>query len=546
MPMPDLTHTLQANDPGFHKIIAEAWGIELAATEPHALVTELVLALRSPQLFQEMMEILPQTAAEALHALFASEGRLPWAAFCRRFGELRAVGAGRRDRERPDLHPISTTEILWYRALIGKAFMNLPPEPQEYAYIPDEFLALLQPAVQVISSPVGRPASPAEIAHHQPVTDNILDHACTLLAALRLGMQLPLPECVGWPIPCAYLLALLHAAGLVDAEGMPQAERARVFLEAPRAEALAMLTQGWLSSPVVNDLRFVSHLQFEGDWQNHPLETRAHLMDWLSQIPQDTWWSLSAFIAGVKERYPDFQRPAGDYDSWFIRSTLTNSYLRGFSSWDEVDGALLGFLITGALHWLGFVDLACADPAGAPTAFRFSAWAQALWHSQPPEGLPEEKAQLRVSGSARVRVPALAPRSVRYQVARFCQWESSSEEEYLYHLTPASLERARLQGLKPAHLTALLRRHGAHPVPPSLLQSLEHWEKFGAQASLGQVCLLRVTAPEILAALRKTRASRFLGELLSPTAVLIRKGGEEAVLDALAEIGYLAEAVLDV
>ncbi len=113
--------------------------------------------------------------------------------------------------------------------------------------------------------------------------------------------------------------------------------------------------------------------------------------------------------------------------------------------------------------------------------------------------------------------------------------------EYHYRLAPASLEHARQQGLRAAHLVAILRKHSAAPVPPMLLQALERWEKYGAQAAIEQAILLQVAAPEILTALRKTRAARFLGELLTPTTIEVKPGGEEAVRAALAEIGYLGE-----
>ena len=63
------------------------------------------------------------------------------------------------------------------------------------------------------------------------------------------------------------------------------------------------------------------------------------------------------------------------------------------------------------------------------------------------------------------------------------------------------------------------------------------------QAAIHPAVLLRVSSPEILAALRQSRAARFLREGLSPTAVLINPGSEEKVLLALAELGYLGEIV---
>jgi hypothetical protein len=133
-------------------------------------------------------------------------------------------------------------------------------------------------------------------------------------------------------------------------------------------------------------------------------------------------------------------------------------------------------------------------------------------------------------------------------VARFCQWEGEKEREgrteYLYRITPSALERARAQGLRAAQLTGLLRRHGDGPLSPHLVQALERWENAGTQAQIERSLLLRVTSPEILTALRKTRAARCLGEALNETTVLVQPGMEDKLLAALAEIGFLADARL--
>ncbi len=53
--------------------------------------------------------------------------------------------------------------------------------------------------------------------------------------------------------------------------------------------------------------------------------------------------------------------------------------------------------------------------------------------------------------------------------------------------------------------------------------------------------ILRVRTPEVIEALRRSRAGRFLGDLIGPTTVIINAGAREKVLAALAEMGYLAE-----
>jgi hypothetical protein len=53
--------------------------------------------------------------------------------------------------------------------------------------------------------------------------------------------------------------------------------------------------------------------------------------------------------------------------------------------------------------------------------------------------------------------------------------------------------------------------------------------------------VLRVVSEDILVALRKSHASRFLGESLGPTAVAVNTGAIDKVMGALAELGYLGE-----
>ena len=57
--------------------------------------------------------------------------------------------------------------------------------------------------------------------------------------------------------------------------------------------------------------------------------------------------------------------------------------------------------------------------------------------------------------------------------------------------------------------------------------------------------VLRVSRPEVLEEMRKSKAGKFLGEILSPTAVIVKSGAIQQVMDALAELGLFAEAIRD-
>ncbi len=536
--MPHLTHTLQGHDLGFLKMVASLWGVDIQAQNLRTALPQLVQALLDPEVVDEMVASLPQSAQQAIQELLVHQGRLPWAVFSRKYGDIRTFGPARRDREQPHLNPTSVAEILWYRALIGKAFLNLPPEPQEYAYIPEDLAGLLPLSAEPPPAAPGQAAQPQDYAHLLPVSDRILDDACTLLAALRMGLD-ETHAASHLQLPVADLKALLAAAGLLDEEGKPLPEQVRAFLEADRPAALLQLVQVWLSSVAFNELRLLPDLIMEGEWRNDPLQTRQRVLQMLKSLPAETWWDLNAFIAAVKQEQPDFQRPAGDYDSWFIRRRRDGEYLRGFGSWDAVDGALLRYLITGPLHWLGCVDLAGATPQSPPLAFRFSEWAHDLLNNRPPAGLESENGTLRVNSEGVVQVERNAPRSLRYQIARFCRWLPSDADSYRYQITAASLAHAHQQGLRSAHLIGLLRKGCPDPLPPTLLHAIERWQQSGVQVKIQQVSILRVENPAILAALRKTRLNRHIIEEISPTMVIIRDSARKAILAELTRLGYL-------
>ncbi len=564
--MPTLAQVLPTNDIGYLRIVASLWGLELISSDPAEAAVELGESLCDAELLEEITASLPKEGQAALLALVAENGRMPWVVFTRRFGELREMGAAKRDREMPYLNPSSATEILWYRALIARAFFDGEKGMMEFAFIPDDIFmtmdfgdiladqsksipagdgdveedtrSLLNPASDEPgntlssnfkgSSAAGRAASPAEKSFVMPASDHILDDACSYLAALR--MELASPET---SMPAPILHELLRTAGLIAPDGL-NPQKVKSFLEAPRDKALELLLEKWQSSETFNELRQLPGLVCEGGWSNQPLVTREFLLEQLEPIPEDQWWSLPAFVRDIKAKNPDFQRPAGDYDTWFIKRKSDGVYLRGFSNWDEVDGALIRYLICGPLHWLGLLDLASTVEAAPATAFR-------LRNRQAAAGLIEENGKLTVSSEGKIVVQRAFPRAIRYQIARFTDWNGQKNQEYTYHVSAPSLKRAKAQGLKVEHLLTLLQKYSASPLPAMFVKALQRWEKNGTEARINKLVVLKVARPEVLNELRASKANRFLGEILGPTTIVIQAGAQAKVLSALAEMGLLAE-----
>ena len=114
-------------------------------------------------------------------------------------------------------------------------------------------------------------------------------------------------------------------------------------------------------------------------------------------------------------------------------------------------------------------------------------------------------------------------------------------DEFQYQVSARSLTLAKEQGLKAGQLLSLLVKYTGGNVPPALVKALKQWETFGTEARVENLLVLRVNRPEILEEMRNSKAGKFLGEILSPNAVVIKSGAESKVLAALAELGLLSD-----
>jgi len=563
--MPDLEQSLQGLDLGHLKIIAQHWGIEFTAPDVRIGIQKLIPMISDAELLTKVVMELPTEARQALDDLINNDGRLPMPLFTRRYGPLREMGAARRDRDRPyNDKQARASEALWYRGLIGRAFFDTAEGLEEFAYVPDDFLFILPHEAEASTAypPPGRLATQAEKRYVILANDRIIDDACTALAGIRIGMDEALiqPHLISRPESCypinpTALKNLLITNDLLDQNGQMLLEPVRHFLEKDRNESLLLLFRGWLSSSFFNDLLLIPGFQAEGVWRNDPLTARQTIMDFLSRVPgglpgggeEPVFWSINSFVNAIRESQPDYQRPSGDYDTWYLVDIRSGDYLRGFQSWDQVDGELIRFIITGPLHWLGLLDLGFTDDPGASeslpaSAFRFSALAQDLLNLNPPKELSKETENLQLSSGGRIEAPRFLPRPARYQLARFAEWGGYKRDHYIYQLTPNSLERASKQGLTIQHLLNLFSRYSKH-VPPSLIRALENWERQGSEARFERVLVLKVRTPEMLQAIRQSKVSRYLGAPLGPTTVEVRSEAWKKITQELVELGFLIDPI---
>jgi len=565
------------------RVIARFWNVEPTASRQRDVAAQLAEAMAAPETVTGAWDALPDDQRQALEQLLTAGGRMPLRVFARDWGEIRSMGPGRLEREQPWQEPISPAEGLWYRGFISRTFDQGPDGTYEVVFVPPELCAHL-PAPPT-PPPTITLESTLEPAAVRSADDALLDDVCTLLSYLQNERLRPSPD-GSWPARhearliqrfhdpdparLTFLRHLVHILGwLRSAATQRQTDSGRLrpdpgpvtgWLQSSTGQQRSVLAEAWRDDPTWNDLFHVPTLRPEdtGAWRNDPLLARKAILRHLKAVYRepaercapDTWYKLDDFATAVKRVDPDFQRPDGDYNTWYIRDAVTGAYHSGFESWDAVERALICYLITTPLAWLGLTDLGAAAPDEPPDAFRLTpAGAAFLGLAAPP---PEpEPAPLALHSDFTVLAPP-ARRYERFQLARVADWVTSplvggaegGGDPFVYRLTPASLERARRQGIPVARVLKFLSQVTDAPVRRFVEAALTRWETRGAEARLERAVLLRLANEELMAQVTSYPPTRrLIHEQIGPTVALVRERDWPRLVVALGEMGLLLDII---
>jgi hypothetical protein len=532
--------TLLDSDPARLRIIARQWEVSLTSDRPTDMAAELVDAIANAERVERMLERLPEAQRRALNDLLRYGGAMPWPIFTRRWGEVRAVGAGRVEREALWRSPQSASEGLWYLGLVQRAFDDRDDLQVEVAFTPEELrLYLPDPPPQPIPEP--QPTDPP--TYHQSEEDRLADDLTILWAECQNARgEADQARWSNLGSSASTRFALLRILSLeagwlreeAPARLRPVADSVLAWLRADPWDQWVTLIRAWLESRRWNDLQAVPTLNPDPvkGWPNRPARGRRALWDVLKRCAPDRWYTLDAFTAYVKDHATDFLRPDGDYDAWGLRDAQTDMPLRGFDAWEAVEGAYLRFLITCPMHWLGLIDLG-GETSDMVTAFSLSQAGAALHDMADPPSLPEpEPIQVSVDGTIFV------PRRRRYErfqlsrVAEVLNWHQGR-----YRLTPQSLARAQARRIQATRIVEFLEEAGAEPVPQALRQAIRRAVREEETANLSQGWILTVPDPDLL---ESPELQPLITTRLNEGAALIRERDRDRVLHILAEKGYLA------
>lgn len=504
--MNTLVHSLLDHPPALLRVIAELNGVQLRSNQVRQAANQLAAVMVRDDHLAQLLAGCSDPARQALDALLRSQGRLAMPIFERRFGAIRSVGPGRLLREAIYRQPANAAEELWYRGLIYRAFAEQPHGLVEFVYVPSDLAPHLpqpEPVATSFALPVVDPPVQVVLAD-----DSLLHDACTLLCLAQAGGMRParLGHPYQWRAKSLYELNrfLLHplqepkallgtapgsqaALMLTLAQDLDwlrsgdqvqvNAVAARPWLEASREEQRSLLLEAWEVSSRWNDLCRAAALHCEetGNWSNDPVATRRSLKPLLAALPSGTWFRLEDLVAGVRRELPDFQRPDGDYDTWYIRRRDTQDFLRGYACWEEVEGEVLRSMVQGVLHWLGAMDQGYHEQSsdGSPTLFRLTEAGAAWLAGRPvPEGSPT--LPITVGPNFVITVPGSAPLLTRFQVSRFASWEPGGPP-FAYRITQSGLRRAGRQGIGGERVLAFLMAQAGENMPENVTNALRRW-----------------------------------------------------------------------
>jgi hypothetical protein len=541
------------------RALAQNRGVALTTNRQAEAADELAALLLDPLSVRTALAQLSPEGRDALKALQAAGGRMRAPRFARRFGQVRPVGPGRLERETPWQEPASPAEELWYSALIFRAFDQDEGGPGEFVFVPDDLCPLL-PWPQAEAAPFAVESVPPpakwtgdEMALARDLFAYLVylqNHDVRTYADGRLGQRdlAALRRRMGdsGERRFAFLQLLARRLGFTERQGeflRLDAAPVKRWLTADPGRQLALLQESWRDDPDWNDLCRVPSLTCDREtpWRNDTVATRRALLSLLARCPLEGWWSLTAFVAAVKAAHPDFQRPDGDYTSWYIRDATSGDYLSGYESWDRVEGALIADLLTGPLTWLGIVSTVAEDALCSLTG------AGARFLGLAPDEMAEQPSPpIVIHPDLRVEIPPPASLYTRFQLERFAD-PLGPETPVLgapgplhYRLGAGSLGRALARGIQVEQVLAFLQQTSGQGVPPNVTAQLRLWAGRYGQVQLEEVALIRVKNERVLRELSVLPETRHLiSKILTPTSALVRKKNLDRLRKELKELGYL-------
>ena len=273
------------------------------------------------------------------------------AQFERFYGNIRKLGRAQIEREQPHILGQSIAETLYYRGFIGEGFDKVDDNLIGFIFVPNDLIAALplhKTSYETLDDDNASAAkeTPAlglinEVDDVSRADTAIVDDLTTMLASLQTrpaavdGEQfapedaadintilLQRDESRLW-----FMLGIAESADLVFArrrQGASQTQRGAKLAGGAARPANRAAGESLAGEPDYREMWHIPGLYPEDSgWSYDAAAARKAVMQLLADLlPEQGWVSVNDLIEIIKEFEPDFQRPDGDYDSWYIRNDV--------------------------------------------------------------------------------------------------------------------------------------------------------------------------------------------------------------------------------
>jgi len=542
--------------------IAEGNGLKFTAERKEELIEQLVRELLQPEVVARTLGSLSLQERQALDLVIAEGGRIRAYLLTRRYGHIRSFGVGSLHRLKPWQKPANPMERLYFLGYLFRTFGTIEDYHGEIFFIPTDLLPLLPQVekppipftVKTLSiPPIVREGSLGIVRDLFFLLSYLQREEVTLTkeGQLRrrdlrrlnqrfLVKEEPLEAGRGRPAFLRHLgerLSLMRLSTGILRVG----PEARSWLKAPMLERIRMLWNQWRGDTRWNELWQVESLNCEPTgWQNDSLATRRRLLTHLRRCPPLTWLSLPSFVQAIKEFDPDFQRPDGDYDSWYIRDGETGRYLGGFQNWERVEGALIVHFITKPLNWLGLVSLGYSrEGEDTPYAFLITNVGAAFLRLPHQKIVELPSRPLVVQANFEVLAYPETSLYDLFQLERFVELETEDVVN-VYRITRDSVLRLLREGVETEKALRFLNRASEGKVPQNVALTMREWGQRFGEISLRHAVLLETRDENLLRELAASpEIAPYLRERISGRADIVAQEQVKELIGKLWKLGYM-------
>lgn len=508
---------------------------------PKGKVVEALLGfLHEPTHIDSLLRRLGEQEREALDALIAAGGSLPWALFGERFGQIRPWRAGASGQSTWAAQ--SSAEMLAYLGLIFRTPRRPKPGQEVTVLIAHDLLLLLPtPKPLALSSRSAlspRSSGDALEGRHSLASEGALRHDVTLLLSFvhreqvrarykgrwfspkdlqRLNERLMVPEDLTnvrselQSGRIRFLHFLAESAGLMEAQNghFALTPLAWQWLEATGEAQDEQLWQAWQAETSEQTERWRRY-RLVGSEQDAPLALLGSVLRQLVGLTVQQRLDIDAF----KERLV-----AQDATWWHLTTW-----------WEEEEGRhrsdeFIDRLFSEMLSWWEVLQV---------EGERFALTAKGAWllGNRQNEGerrqasnahqgfeiadttLPEQltvNVSLKSATQALVRLEALA------------EWVGRTDDDISYHLTPKSLANAIERGSQFNEILAFLDRESGG-LTEAQVDKLKQWSQKIADVHLHHVTLLETRSPERMTEITRPRQVRqHILRTLNPRTVIVNE-----------------------